>query len=119
EGAHEGGGLGAPLVAHVKRRRPLRNLDDVTIEHAGRAYNTVRAELEAYGQGLGDKPEVVALSKADALTPEQLKQQSARLNRAAETPPLVVSAVTGAGLSNVLRALLSLIEQDQKRPAVA
>jgi len=119
EGAHEGSGLGDRFLGHVERCRALLHLVDGTIEHAGRAYNTVRAELEAYGQGLGDKPEVVALSKADALTPEQLKQQSARLNRAAETPPLVVSAVTGAGLSNVLRALLSLIEQDQKRPAVA
>ena len=119
EGAHEGSGLGDRFLGHVERCRALLHLVDGTIEHAGRAYNTVRAELEAYGQGLRDKPEVVALSKADALTPEQLKQQSARLNRAAETPPLVVSAVTGAGLSNVLRALLSLIEQDQKRPAVA
>src|SRR5438105_2132954 len=119
EGAHEGVGLGDRFLGHTERCRVLLHLVDGTGEHAGRAYNTVRAELEAYGQGLGDKPEVVALSKADALTPEQLKQQSARLNRAAETPPLVVSAVTGAGLSNVLRALLSLIEQDQKRPAVA
>src|SRR5437588_2742894 len=119
EGAHEGAGLGDRFLGHVERCRALLHLVDGTTEHAGRAYKTVRAELEAYGQGLADKPEVVALSKADALTPEQLKQQSARLNRAAETPPLVVSAVTGAGLSNVLRALLSLIEQDQKRPAVA
>jgi GTP-binding protein len=119
EGAHEGGGLGDRFLGHVERCRALLHLVDGTTEHAGRAYETVRAELEAYGQGLGEKPEIVALNKADALTPEQLKQQSARLKRAAETPPFVVSAVTGAGVSNVLRALLSLIEQDQKRPVVA
>src|SRR2546430_6913070 len=119
EGAHEGVGLGDRFLGHTERCRVLLHLVDGTGVKGGEAYNTVRAELEAYGQGLADKPEVVALSKADALTPQQLKQQSARLNRAAETPPLVVSAVTGAGLSNVLRALLSLIEQDQKRPAVA
>src|SRR5213082_3133606 len=119
EGAHEGSGLGDRFLGHVERCRVLLHLVDGTIEHAGDAYRLVRAELNAYGAGLSDKPEIVALNKADVLTPEQLKQQSARLNRAAETPPLVVSAVTGAGLSNVLRALLSLIEQDQKRPAVA
>src|SRR5499425_210300 len=116
EGAHEGAGLGDRFLGHIERCRVLLHLVDGTGEHAGKAYKTVRAELEAYGQGVGDKPEVVALNKADALTPEQLKQQSARLKRAAGTAPLVVSAVTGAGVSNVLRALLSLIEQDEKRP---
>jgi GTP-binding protein len=119
EGAHEGSGLGDRFLAHVERCRALLHLVDGTTDDAGRAYKTVRAELEAYGHGLGDKPEVVALNKADALTPEQLKQQTARLTRAAETPPLVASAVTGAGLSSVLRDLLNLIEQDQKRPEVA
>src|SRR5260221_10941695 len=116
EGAHEGVGLGDRFLGHVERCRVLLHLVDGTCEHAGRAYKTVRAELEAYCQGLGEKPEIVALNNADELTPEQLKQQSARLKRAVETPPFVVSAVTGAGVSNVLRALLSLIEQDQKRP---
>src|SRR6266566_2694642 len=118
EDAHEGVGLGDRFLGHVERCRVLLHLVDGLSEHAGDAYRTVRGEIEAYGHGLGEKPEIVALTKADALTPEQLKQQSARLNRAAETPPLVVSAVTGAGLSTVLRALLGLIEQDQKRPAV-
>ena len=61
----------------------LLHLVDGTGEHAGEAYKTVRAELEAYGQGLADKPEIVALTKIDALTPETIKQQAARLKRAA------------------------------------
>ena len=48
----------------------LLHLVDGTGEHAGEAYKTVRAELEAYGQGLEDKHEIVALTKTDALTPE-------------------------------------------------
>ena len=55
----------------------------------------------------------------DALTPEQLKQQSARLKRVAEKKPLVVSAATGAGVPEVLRALLRIIDQDQTRPTTA
>jgi GTP-binding protein len=119
EGAHEGSGLGDRFLGHVERCRVLVHLVDGTIEDAGLAYKTVRAELEAYGQGLADKPEVVALNKADALTPEQLKQQSARLKRAAERKPLVVSAATGGGVPGVLRALLKIIDQDQARPSTA
>jgi GTP-binding protein len=89
----------------------LLHLVDGTSEHAGKAYQTVRAELEAYGEGLGEKPEIVALNKADALTPEQLKQQTARLKRAAKKTPLIISAVSGAGVPGVLRALLQVIDQ--------
>ena len=121
EGAHEGTGLGDRFLGHVERCRVLLHLVDGTVEHAGAAYKTVRGELKAYGHGLGEKPEVVVLNKADALTPEQLKQQTARLARAAKKTPLVVSAATGAGVPEVLRALLSVIDKtrQQERPRVA
>src|SRR5262249_35549562 len=77
EGAHEGTGLGGRFLGHVERCRVLLHLVDGTAEHAGAAYKTVCAEVKAYGQGLGEKPEVIALNKADALTPEQLKLQTA------------------------------------------
>src|SRR6187401_1872515 len=95
EGAHEVAGLGTRFLGHIERCRVLLHLVDGTCEHAGKAYKTVRAELDAYGEGLADKPEIVALNKADALTPEQLKQQLARLKRAAKMTPLVISAATG------------------------
>jgi len=94
EGAHAGSGLGDRFLGHVERCRVLLHLVDGAGEHAGEAYKTVRAELDAYGHGLGDKTEVVALNKADALTPEQIKEQVARLKRAAKTTPLVVSTAT-------------------------
>ena len=84
EGAHEGAGLGDRFLGHIERCRVLLHLVDGTGEHAGEAYKTVRAELDAYGEGLADKPEIVALNKADALTPEELKQQVARLKRASQ-----------------------------------
>jgi GTP-binding protein len=117
EGAHEGIGLGDRFLGHVERCRVLLHLVDGTGEHAGQAYKTVRAELEAYGQGLSEKPEIVALNKADALTPEQLKQQTARLERAAKKAPLVISAVTGQGVSEALRALIEVIGAAQTAPA--
>src|SRR4249919_3177658 len=114
EGAHEGAGLGDRFLGHVERCRVLLHLVDATCEHAGEAYKTVRTELEAYGEGLTDKPEIVALSKADALTPEQIKQQTARLKRAAKKTPLVISAATGAGVPAALRALLQVIDQGRR-----
>src|SRR5207302_4802308 len=115
EGAHEGVGLGDRFLGHVERCRVLLHLVDGTGEHAGEAYKTVRAELEAYGNGLADKPEIVALNKADALMPEQLKQQTARLERAAKRTPLVISGVTGQGVKDALRALVKVIDQSSER----
>jgi GTP-binding protein len=89
----------------------LLHLVDGTGEHAGEGYKTVRRELEAYGHGLADKVEIVALNKADALTPDELKQQVARLKRACKRTPLILSAATGQGVPDALRALRSVIDQ--------
>jgi GTP-binding protein len=86
-------------------------LIDGTTDDAGAAYKTVRAELEAYGQGLTDKPEIVALSKADALMPEAIKAQTAKLKKACKKTPLVLSSASGQGVTEVLRALWKFIDQ--------
>ena len=111
EGAHEGQGLGDRFLGHVERCRVLLHLVDGTGEHAGEAYKTVRAELEAYGNGLAEKPEIVALSKIDAMTPEQIKSQAAKLKRAAKKTPLLLSAPTGSGVPEAKRALLAVIDE--------
>ena len=111
EGAHEGAGLGDRFLGHVERCRVLLHLIDGTGENAGDAYRTIRAELAAYGHDLADKPEIVALNKADALSAEAIKQQTARLKRASKKTPLVISAVSGEGVPDVLRALLQVIEK--------
>jgi GTPase len=111
EGAHEGIGLGDRFLGHVERCRVLLHLVDGTAGNAGETYKTVRAELSAYGEGLADKPEIVALSKADAMNPDEIKQQIAQLKRAAKKTPLVISAVSGEGVKDVLRALLKVIDE--------
>jgi GTP-binding protein len=118
EGAHEGVGLGDRFLGHIERCRVLLHLIDGTGEHAGQAYATVRAELEAYGHGLAEKPEIVALNKADALTPAQLKQQLARLKRAAKTTPLVIAAATGQGVPEALRAIADVIERNREKAEI-
>jgi len=110
ENAHEGVGLGDRFLGHVERCRVLLHLIDGTGEHAGKDYKTVRNELEAYGHALSDKTEIVALSKADALAPEQLKEQLARLMRAAKKTPLAISGVSREGVPEALRALVKVID---------
>jgi GTPase len=121
EGAHEGAGLGDRFLGHIERCRVLLHLVDGTCEHAGKTYKTVREELTAYGHELAAKPEIVALNKADALTPEQLKEQVARLKRAAKKTPLVISAVSRQGVPEALRALRKVIDaaRDDVEPAEA
>jgi GTP-binding protein len=119
EGAHEGLGLGDRFLGHVERCRVLLHLVDGTSEHAGKAYKIVRGELEAYGHGLDEKPEVVALTKVDALTPELLKEQKARLKRAAKRDPLLLSSASGQGVPEALRALLAVIDAQRQADEVA
>jgi GTP-binding protein len=124
EGAHEGHGLGDRFLGHVERCGAILHLVDATGEHAGSAYRTVRRELEAYGAGLAEKPEIVALSKIDAVDAETLKQQRERLKRAMRSygPPvgegerrrlLELSAVSGAGVREALRAALAEIDRSR------
>ncbi|HET7847432.1 MAG TPA: GTPase ObgE [Pseudolabrys sp.] len=118
EGAHEGTGLGDRFLGHTERCRVLLHLVDGTGEDAGRAYRIVREELKAYGHDLENKPEIVALSKADAMTPAQVRTQSARLKKASRKTPLVVSSASREGISEVLRALVKVIDEAAKNPHV-
>src|SRR5581483_9465006 len=76
EGAHEGAGLGTRFLGHVERCRVLLHLVDATAEDPAEAYEIIRGEIEAYGAGLEDKPEVLALSKADAVPQEEIKKKA-------------------------------------------
>jgi GTPase len=118
EGAHEGVGLGDRFLGHTERCNVLLHLVDGTLEDAGEAYRTVRGELDAYGQGLADKPEIVALSKVDAMTPEAIKAQAAKLKKACKKTPLLLSSASREGVTEVLRALLKVIDMasHEERP---
>jgi GTPase involved in cell partitioning and DNA repair len=104
-------GLGDRFLGHTERCRVLLHLVDGTQDDPAAAYKTVRAELEAYGNGLEDKPEIVALTKADALTPEAIKEQSAKLKKACGQTPLILSSASRQGVPDVLRALFKIIDE--------
>jgi len=105
EGAHEGRGVGDRFLAHVERCAVLLHLVDGTAEDVAADYRTITAELAAYGHGLAEKPRVVALNKADALAPDVLAALRAALEAAHGGAVAVLSGVTGAGVTEVLRAL--------------
>ena len=106
EGAHEGVGIGDRFLGHVERTRVLLHLVSAQEESPGKAYKVVRGELEAYGQGLTEKPEIVALSQVDTIDAATRKKKTASLKRAAGRAPFLLSAVTGEGVEAVLRALM-------------
>ncbi len=109
EGASEGAGLGDRFLGHIERCGALLHLVDATQDDIAAAYRTVRGELEAYDAALADKPELVALSKADAVPPEDLAVQADWLAEAAGQRPLIVSAVSGEGLDGLLPRLAAMV----------
>lgn len=107
EGASEGAGLGTRFLGHVERCKVLLHLVDGTEveQDVATAYKTVRAELKAYSPELAAKKEIVALSKCDAMTPEEAAEKAARLQKATRKKPLILSAVSGQGMREALLAL--------------
>ena len=112
EGAHAGAGLGDRFLGHVERCDVLVHLVDGTLDHVAEAYRTVRDELTAYGHGLANKTEVVALNKIDALDPAGAEAKATELATAAGVAAdqvLRVSGATGTNVEGLARAALRRI----------
>jgi len=105
EGAHEGAGIGDRFLGHVERTRVLLHLVDATGDDPVQDYRVVRGELAAYEAGLDEKPEIVALSKCDAVRPEEAAHKQAMLAAECRQPPLLLSAVSGQNVREALFAL--------------
>jgi GTP-binding protein len=115
EGAHEGTGLGDKFLGHAERCGVVLHLVDGTQKEIARAYRTIRKELEAYGRGLADKPEIVALAKTDAIAKSALGRKKTALEKECGSPVVALSSVTGEGVSEVLRALAREISRGRAR----
>jgi GTP-binding protein len=119
EGAHEGAGIGDRFLGHVERTAVLLHLVDATGENPVEAYRVVRGEVEAYGAGLDEKPEILALSKADAVPKDELAEKARALKKASGVKPLIVSSATGEGVQRALRALAAQIKAVRAQEKVA
>ncbi len=113
EGAHAGAGLGDRFLGHVERCAVLLHLIDGAAGDVVQAWRTLRGELAAYGAGLAEKPEVLALNKADAMSPREASARRAALARASGRPVLLLSGVSGAGVPAALRLLMQQIQHQR------
>src|SRR5476649_1904606 len=128
EGAHEGVGLGDRFLGHAERCASILHLIDGTGDAIAKTYKTIRAELEAYGNGLDEKPEIVALNKVDAIPAEELAKKRAALEKASGAKVFLLSGVSGKGVNDVLRVLAHEINKrrferaerrEARRPVIA
>lgn len=71
EGASSGRGLGSKFLRHIERTGLLIHLISAEQEDPAASYLNIRKELDAFGAGLGEKAELVVLSKVDLLTPDE------------------------------------------------
>ena len=110
EGASEGAGLGHRFLGHLERCAVMLHLIDATEEDIVGNWRTIRGELDAYGHDLTEKPEIIALNKADAVPAEELAKKRAKLKRASKRPIYVMSGATGQGVDDVLTALLQTVQ---------
>ena len=117
EGAHQGAGIGDRFLGHVERTRVILHLVSAREDDPAAAYRTVRGELEAYGHGLGDKPEIVALAQIDTLDEDERAEKVAALEAAAGRAPLLLSSATREGVEQTLRALMAVIEETRAAEA--
>jgi GTPase len=111
EGASEGAGLGHRFLGHVERCAVLLHLVDITSSDPVADYRILRKELKAYGAGLPDKPEIVALSKIDALPSEDVARIAKSFRSRTKRKPLLLSAVSNQGKVEVLRELLAAVDR--------
>ena len=111
EGAHTGVGLGHEFLRHVERTRVLVHLVEPSpmdgtdpIEN----YLGIRDELLQYDAPLAERPEVIAVTKAELPDSDEIRK---KLQERTEREVHLISAVTGAGLREMLRDVVRLLDE--------
>ena len=111
-GASEGVGLGHDFLRHIERTRVLLHLIDATADNPPADYQTIQDELVAYGHGLPERPQIIALNKIDATDEETLELITSELQELTSVPIFKVSAVTRAGLNNMTAKVWAILDAE-------
>ncbi|HEX7853181.1 MAG TPA: GTPase ObgE [Sphingobium sp.] len=106
EGASEGAGIGDRFLGHIERCRVLLHLVDATGDNPVEAWRIVTGELAAYGEGLDEKPQIVALNKGDLLGPELMEDIAEQLREEGVEDIFIISGATGEGVGALLDTLV-------------
>ena len=114
EGAADGVGIGDRFLGHIERCRILLHLIDADCEDPRESYEIVRAELEAYGAGLEDKDEIIALNKVDLIEPKLLAKRRRALEKFSGKPVYLLSGATREGMDAVLDRLVEAVGRAKK-----
>lgn len=115
EGASEGRGLGDLFLGHVERCAALLHLVDGSSGTLLEDYKTIIGEIEAYGEGLADKPRITVLNKIDTLDDEERAFLKEELEAVVGGPVMLMSGVSQEGTEDVLRALRAQIDDNRLR----
>jgi GTP-binding protein len=112
-GAHSGAGLGHEFLRHIERTRVLLHLVDVTSEDPIADFQTIQDELGAYGRGLEERPQIVALNKIDAVdtNSDDLEQLRSTIQQISQAPVFLISAVARIGLEPVLQQVWQTLDE--------
>jgi len=116
EGASEGRGLGDQFLGHVERCAVLLQLVDGTAEDVAEDWRIIDTELHAYSPDVALKPRIVAMNKIDALDDEERTEKLAALEAASRRKVMMLSAVSGEGVQDVLRAVIRQIDKGREAP---
>ena len=114
EGAHEGRGLGDVFLGHIEKCAVLLHLVDATAGDFLVNYDTIMSEVAAYGAALTNKKMIVGLNKIDALDEEERAFFKEELEGRVGHKVYLLSAVSGEGVTDVLRALREVIDETAK-----
>ncbi|WP_421659176.1 GTPase ObgE [Leptothermofonsia sp. ETS-13] len=113
EGAHLGLGLGHEFLRHIERTRLLLHLVDITSEDPIADYHTIQEELRAYGRGLAERPQILALNKIDALAQDAATVEAiaTQLEHLSGTAVFTISAVTRDGLETLMQRVWQILDE--------
>jgi GTP-binding protein len=111
-GAHLGVGLGDRFLGHLERCRVILHLVDGTSDDIAEAYQTIQDELDQYGHGLLDKPQILALNKIDALNEDEIAEKLQILRDLSGSDVFALSGVANTGTLEILRAMMGYIQVD-------
>jgi GTP-binding protein len=114
EGANEGVGLGIRFLGHIERCAVLLHLIDVTGDDLVRDYRIIRKELKDYGPEIGNKLEIIAFNKIDAISEKDLARKLADFKKRLKKTPVLMSGATGKNVDDTMKRLLTVIQAHRK-----
>jgi len=116
EGAHKGAGLGHEFLQHIERTKLLLHLVSCELggpEELKKAWDTIASELDSYLPGLAGRVKLGVVTKLDLLSPEEGRRLVGEFSKLVPVEVIGISAVTGSGIFDLIRALGAALSSDQ------